>query len=75
MFEGLTKSSEENDTACYLQNNFKIKLIKCEQLTICVEAYKAFKISVNAVNSDDRDTSLNPEIQPFEARILKCYDP
>lgn len=65
------KESQKNDITRCIQNNVKIKLIKCGQLAILSDTYKAIKI---LVKSCARDILLILEIWPMRVTVAKYHE-
>ena len=64
------KNVVDSDIISYVENNFQISPIKIEQLEIKAANYAAFKLTIN---SNDRETLLNPEKWPCGIIINKFY--
>ena len=62
--------ADSNALNSYIEDNFKIKLIEIQQLTIKSDLYRCFKVKVNLV---DKDVLFNSEMWPEGVQVNKYY--
>ena len=60
----------ENEITSYVLSNFNIKVVKIEKIDIKASYCAAFKLTIN---SNDRDTLLNPDKWPSGIIVNKFY--
>ena len=66
----IDNDADDNVLKSYIEDNFKIKLIAIQQLTIKSDLYRCFKVKVNLV---DKDVLFNSEMWPEGVQVNKYY--